>query len=80
MGYRGKGANPEIATFRVKAPEGGEECKICVNVKEDVHGTILMSSVQMLVEEAVVEDEEMPPADTGAEGGDKKTSVIWHGR
>jgi len=58
-------SDKEIATFKVFSPEG-EEKKIRVNVKEDINGTILMSSVQMMVEETV-EDEEMTPAE-GAKG------------
>uniref|UniRef100_A0A7S4NBP9 Heat shock protein 70 n=1 Tax=Odontella aurita TaxID=265563 RepID=A0A7S4NBP9_9STRA len=65
-----EGCDSEIATFTVKAP-AGEENKIRVNVKEDIHGTILMSSVQMLVEEEVKEDEEMPPADAEKKEGEE---------
>jgi heat shock protein 4 len=56
------GGPNEIATFTIKAPPG-EEKKVRVNVKEDIHGIIHLSSAQMV--EEVEEDEEMK--DDGAE-------------
>lgn len=66
-----EGANKDIVTFKIKAPEGNEN-KIRVNVKQDIHGTILLSSAQM-VEEVIEEnkDEEMKDAE-GKEGDDKE--------
>jgi heat shock protein 4 len=53
----------DIATFAIKAPAGDVK-KVRVNVKEDIHGIISLSSAQM-VEEI---EEEAPPK----EEGDKK--------
>jgi len=44
----------EIATFSIDAPSGCEN-KIRVNVKQDIHGTITLSSAQMVQE---IEEEE----------------------
>lgn len=60
----------EIAQFTIKVPAEGEEKKVRVNIKENIHGIIELSSTQMVVEEEVVE-EEAPAADEAAkEGGD----------
>merc|ERR1711953_155989 len=61
-----EGVSKDIVTFKIKAPKGNEN-KIRVNVKQDIHGTILLSSVQM-VEEVVEEDkdEEMKEGEDGA--------------
>merc|ERR1711976_443510 len=58
-----EGVSKDIVSFKIKAPEGNEN-KIRVNVKQDIHGTILLSSAQM-VEEVVEEekDEEMKDAE-----------------
>lgn len=58
------GVLTEIATFRISAPEGDEN-KIRVNVKQDIHGTVNMSSVQMLVEE--MEEEKAAEGDAKTE-------------
>jgi len=65
------GVKTDICSFKIKAPEGSEN-KIRVNVKQDIHGSILLSSAQM-VEEYFEEDVKMeeskdtkesaPPAD-----------------
>lgn len=59
------GVSKQIAAFHITAPEG-EESKIRVNVKQDIHGSLTLSSAQM-VEEII--EEEPPAAD---EAGDKK--------
>merc|ERR1712165_473406 len=61
-----EGVSKDIVTFKIKAPKGNEN-KIRVNVKQDIHGTILLSSAQM-VEEIVEEDkdEEMKEGEDGA--------------
>mmetsp|Transcript_24643 Transcript_24643/g.31412 ORF Transcript_24643/g.31412 Transcript_24643/m.31412 type:complete len:832 (+) Transcript_24643:88-2583(+) len=61
-------ASKEIATFTVKAPPGGEN-KIRVNVKQDVHGTTMLSSAQMVEEY----EEDVPvPAAEAKEGEEAK--------
>merc|ERR1712157_648994 len=43
------GVDTDICTFRIQAPPGSEEeKKIRVNVKIDIHGSILLSSAQMV--------------------------------
>ena len=49
-----EGATKEIATFTIKAPPG-EEKKVRVNVKQDIHGIISLSSAQMVEEVEEVE-------------------------
>jgi len=56
-----EGVGNEIVSFKIKSPEGPEH-KIRVNVKQDIHGKILLSSAQMI--EEVIEDEEMTDAET----------------
>merc|ERR1740136_35060 len=51
------GVKTDICSFKIKAPEGSEN-KIRVNVKQDIHGSILLSSAQM-VEEYFEEDVKM---------------------
>lgn len=56
-----EGVDKNIVTFKIQAPPtpaSGEENKVRVNIKQDIHGSIFLSSAQM-VEEVVVEDEEM---------------------
>mmetsp|Transcript_63469 Transcript_63469/g.70970 ORF Transcript_63469/g.70970 Transcript_63469/m.70970 type:complete len:856 (+) Transcript_63469:92-2659(+) len=50
-------ATQEVSNWSIKAPPG-EEKKIRVNVKQDIHGIISMSSAQMVeeIEEEVVEE------------------------
>jgi len=62
------GSPNEIATFTIKAPPG-EEKKVRVNVKEDIHGIIHLSSAQMV--EEVEEDEEMKEGDAEAKEGEE---------
>lgn len=53
-----KQAPREIATFCIDAPSGCEN-KIRVNVKQDIHGTITLSSAQMVQD---IEEEELSAA------------------
>ena len=62
------GGPSEIATFTIKAPPG-EEKKVRVNVKQDIHGIIHLSSAQMV--EEVEEDEEMKEGDEQPKEGDE---------
>jgi len=68
-----EGIKTEICSFKIKAPEGTEN-KIRVNVKQDIHGSILLSSAQM-VEEYFEEDvpmEEKKETTEDAAATDKK--------
>jgi len=49
-----EGVSKDIVEFKIKAPEGPNN-KIRVNVKQDINGSILLSSAQMV--EEVVEEE-----------------------
>ncbi|CAJ1966574.1 unnamed protein product [Cylindrotheca closterium] len=63
------GVSAEVADWSIKVPEG-EEKKIRVNVKEDIHGIISLSSAQM------VEDiEEEDGGEEAKEGEEKKKKV-----
>lgn len=66
-----EGCSKDIAVFTVKSPEGNEN-KVRVNIKQDIHGTILLSSAQMVeeIEEAVEDEPKAPEAKEGeaAEG------------
>jgi heat shock 70kDa protein 4 len=64
------GAGTSIAEFHIKAPPG-EEKKVRVNVKEDIHGIIHLSSSQM-VEEIEEEGATAPAADGAAAASTKK--------
>jgi len=55
-----EGQTKDIVQFKIKAPEGNDN-KIRVNVKQDISGCILLSSVQMVEE---IEEEEKPEAET----------------
>mmetsp|Transcript_2124 Transcript_2124/g.2404 ORF Transcript_2124/g.2404 Transcript_2124/m.2404 type:complete len:809 (+) Transcript_2124:49-2475(+) len=59
-----EGISKDIVAFKIKAIKGSDDSKIRVNVKQDIHGKILLSSAQM-VEEIVEEakDEEMKDAE-----------------
>lgn len=59
------GATQDISNWTIKAP-AGEEKKIRINVKQDIHGIVQMSSTQMVEE---IEEEEPAPA---AKEGDAK--------
>lgn len=63
-----EGVSKEIATFKIKAPVGNEN-KIRVNIKQDIHGTILMSSAQM-VEEVIEEEKDAEMKDAEAKEGE----------
>lgn len=69
------GSRKAIASFNINAP-ADTDCKIRVNVKQDIHGSLTLSSAQMV--EEIVEDE---PAEEGAEakfndgGGENKAAV-----
>lgn len=62
------GVSTDIAAWSIKAP-AGEEKKIRVNVKEDIHGIISLSSAQM------VEDIEEEGGEEPKEGEEKKKKV-----
>jgi heat shock protein 4 len=51
------GATQEVSNWSIKAP-AGEEKKIRVNVKQDIHGIVQLSSAQMVEE---IEEEDAPP-------------------
>jgi heat shock 70kDa protein 4 len=53
-------SSSDISTFTIQAPDG-EEKKVRVNVKQDIHGIISLSSAQMV--EEVEEEEAAPPAE-----------------
>jgi len=63
-------SSSEICTFKIKASEGAEK-KVRVNVKEDIHGIIHLSSAQMVEE---IDDEGVP--DTEAKEGDDKKKKL----
>merc|ERR1712137_596449 len=70
------GATQDVSSWIIKAP-AGEEKKVRVNVKQDIHGIIQMSSAQMVEE---IEEEEAPKeeAEEGKEGeapAEKKKKV-----
>merc|ERR1712194_787693 len=51
------GATQDVSNWTIKAPTG-EEKKIRVNVKQDIHGIVQLSSAQMV---EGIEEEEAPP-------------------
>jgi len=57
----------EIAEFTIKAPVGGDDKKIRVNVKEDIHGIIHLLSAQMIEEIEEEEEAEAAPAEGGGD-------------
>merc|ERR1712157_434354 len=68
------GATQDVTNWSIKAP-AGEEKKVRVNVKQDIHGIVQLSSAQMVEE---IEEEETPPkeeAKTGEEGKDAEQPV-----
>jgi len=65
-----EGIKKEICSFKIKAPEGAEN-KVRVNVKQDIHGSILLSSAQM-VEQITEEDEKKEESKDTEEGPEKK--------
>jgi heat shock protein 4 len=60
------GVDKNIATFQINAPADAE-AKIRVNVKQDIHGSLTLSSAQMVEEIPEPEEEATPPAEDGAE-------------
>eukprot|EP00579_Thalassiosira_antarctica_P008591 CAMPEP_0201882468 /NCGR_PEP_ID=MMETSP0902-20130614/13955_1 /ASSEMBLY_ACC=CAM_ASM_000551 /TAXON_ID=420261 /ORGANISM="Thalassiosira antarctica, Strain CCMP982" /LENGTH=840 /DNA_ID=CAMNT_0048410995 /DNA_START=37 /DNA_END=2559 /DNA_ORIENTATION=- len=70
-----KGASKAIASFHINAP-ADTDCKIRVNVKQDIHGSLTLSSAQM-VEEIIDEEpvEEGVEAKAEEEGGEAKVAV-----
>lgn len=72
------GISKEICAFKIKSHEGGLN-KVRVNVKQDIHGSILLSSAQMIEEvdeepSEEAKDTEMKEAD-GEDKTDKKKKV-----
>ena len=72
-----KGASMAIAQFNINAP-ADTDCKIRVNVKQDIHGSLTLSSAQMV--EEIIEEEPPAPAEEGvetkaAEGDETKVAV-----
>lgn len=74
------GATQEVSNWDIKLPAGDEK-KVRVNVKQDIHGIVQLSSAQMVEE---IEEEEAPPkegeapAEEGKEGeapAEKKKKV-----
>jgi len=61
------GAPKEIGEFAIKAPNG-EPVKVRVNVKADIHGSITLSSAQMVEE---IEDEDKMDVDKTASNGEE---------
>lgn len=57
------GVSKHIATFNINAPEDSE-AKIRVNVKQDIHGSLTLSSAQMVEE---IPEPEPAPAEEGAD-------------
>jgi heat shock protein 4 len=72
------GATQDISSWSVKAP-AGEEKKIRVNVKQDIHGIVQMSSAQMVEEieeeEPAKEDEAKAGEEGEAAAAEKKKKV-----
>eukprot|EP00578_Thalassiosira_sp_NH16_P017345 CAMPEP_0181110608 /NCGR_PEP_ID=MMETSP1071-20121207/18809_1 /TAXON_ID=35127 /ORGANISM="Thalassiosira sp., Strain NH16" /LENGTH=835 /DNA_ID=CAMNT_0023194399 /DNA_START=115 /DNA_END=2622 /DNA_ORIENTATION=- len=67
-----KTTSKAIASFNINAP-ADTDCKIRVNVKQDIHGSLTLSSAQMV--EEIVEDEpaeEGVEAKAGEDGGEAK--------
>ena len=66
------GVSPDVATFNIKSPPG-EDKKVRVNVKQDIHGIINLSTAQMVedIEEEASENKE----EEGKEGEEKKKKV-----
>merc|ERR1712137_702054 len=62
------GATQDVSSWTIKAP-AGEEKKVRVNVKQDIHGIIQMSSAQMVEE---IEEEEAPKEEAEAPAEKKK--------
>lgn len=61
------GGSAEIAEFNIKAAPGAEN-KVRVNVKQDIHGIVVLSSAQMVEE---IEEEDGEKMDTEAKEGEE---------
>jgi len=61
-----KDVSPDIAEFLIKAPKG-EEKKVRVNIKQDIHGILSLSSAQMV--------EELDSEEGDDDGEEKKKKV-----
>jgi len=72
-----EGVSADIATFKISAPAGDEK-KVRVNVKEDIHGIINLSSAQMVEE---IEEEEPAAKEEGEkkEGEDEAAAAAKEG-
>jgi heat shock protein 4 len=64
-----KGASKSIASFHINAP-ADTDCKIRVNVKQDIHGSLTLSSAQMV--EEIIEEEPAKEEEAKSEGGEAK--------
>lgn len=70
-----KGSSKAIASFHIKAPDN-VDCKIRVNVKQDIHGSLTLSSAQMVEE---VAEEEQPAAAAGEGGAEGEAKAAEDG-
>jgi len=67
------GVSKNIATFHINASTDSE-CKIRVNVKQDIHGSLTLSSAQMIEEIPDTEEDGAASAEEGVEADEKKES------
>lgn len=70
-----KGTSKAIASFQINAP-ADTDCKIRVNVKQDIHGSLTLSSAQMV--EEIIEEEpavEVEAKAAAEEGDEAKVAV-----
>merc|ERR1712137_1216752 len=70
------GATQEVSNWTIKAP-AGEEKKVRVNVKQDIHGIVQLSSAQMVEEIEETEEEAKAPEENkeGEPAAEKKKKV-----
>lgn len=69
-------AASDIAEFEIKMSPTPEEHKVRVNVKEDIHGVIQMSSAQMIEEEEAPAEEEAKEGTEETKSEEKKKKVV----
>jgi heat shock protein 4 len=69
-----KGSTEDIATWTIKAPAGDEK-KVRVNVKSDIHGIISLSTAQMVEEIEEEESAENKAEEGKEENGEKKKKL-----
>eukprot|EP00584_Thalassiosira_punctigera_P000565 CAMPEP_0172527422 /NCGR_PEP_ID=MMETSP1067-20121228/2109_1 /TAXON_ID=265564 ORGANISM="Thalassiosira punctigera, Strain Tpunct2005C2" /NCGR_SAMPLE_ID=MMETSP1067 /ASSEMBLY_ACC=CAM_ASM_000444 /LENGTH=839 /DNA_ID=CAMNT_0013311159 /DNA_START=175 /DNA_END=2694 /DNA_ORIENTATION=- len=71
-----KGTSKAIASFHINAP-ADTDCKIRVNVKQDIHGSLTLSSAQMVEEifDEVPAEEGVEAKAAGSEGEEAKVAV-----